>query len=88
MFEAGYKEIVDFGKEIGIYVSEDGTRRISTTIGKIHYNMTGGYHVVPSNPEPDRPTTTYFPAITEPISVSNKRLPEIGIPPSFGIPNL
>lgn len=45
--EAGYKEIVDFGEEIGIHVHESTLYRTPTSIGEIHYDKKGHYHVVP-----------------------------------------
>ena len=47
----GNKEVVDFGEEIGIWVSRDGTR-ISTTRGTIHYDAKGNAHIVPAKPVP------------------------------------
>jgi len=48
--QSGYQEFVEYDKVIGIYVSKDGQTRLPTTIGKIHYNAEGGYHVVPAHP--------------------------------------
>lgn len=48
---AGYQEIIEYDRQIGIYVSKDGSQRLPTSIGKIHYNKSGGYHVVPSHPD-------------------------------------
>lgn len=44
-----YKERVDFGRTIGIYVDLDGVGT-STTVGIIHYSKTGA-HIVPANPK-------------------------------------
>lgn len=52
--EAGYREVVDFGEEIGIHVSDakkTAIIRTRTTIGEIHYNKKGEYHVVPVHPD-------------------------------------
>lgn len=43
------KEIVIFGEEIGTWVSRDGSKRLPTTRGTIHYSSTGA-HIVPANP--------------------------------------
>ena len=48
--EAGYKEMVDFGETIGIHVMENTRECILTSLGEIHYNKVGGYHIVPINP--------------------------------------
>lgn len=44
------KEIVNFGEVIGTWVSNDGTKRLSTTWGTIHYSDIG-CHIVPANPK-------------------------------------
>lgn len=43
------KETVDFGIVIGTWVSPDGSRRLSTTRGTIHYGKHGA-HIVPAAP--------------------------------------
>ena len=48
--EAGYKETVDFGTEIGYAVDQDTGKRTLTTRGKIHYDKNGGAHIVPVAP--------------------------------------
>ncbi len=45
-----YRELVDFGKEIGIEVNRETKIRTPTTIGEIHYDKNGGYHIVPAHP--------------------------------------
>jgi Bacterial toxin 50 len=45
----GNKEVVDFGENIGDHVAKDGTRS-PTTRGTIHYDKSGGAHIVPSKP--------------------------------------
>ena len=37
----GYKETVDFGEYIGVWISEDGLTRLPTTRGTIHYGKEG-----------------------------------------------
>jgi hypothetical protein len=49
--EAGYKERVDFGKEIGIWKSRNGSMEIETTNGIITYDKKGEIHIVPSAPD-------------------------------------
>lgn len=49
--EAGYKEIIDFGEEIGIHVHKDTKMRTPTSIGEIHYDKVGNYHIVPIYPK-------------------------------------
>ncbi len=44
------RETVDFGKVIGTWVSQDGSERLPTTRGTIHYGKNGA-HIVPSKPE-------------------------------------
>lgn len=45
--EAGYKEIVDFGEEVGkVCISEDKKIWATTTWGQIHYSKSGA-HIVP-----------------------------------------
>jgi hypothetical protein len=46
---AGYKEIVDYKEHIGIWISEDKTRILPTTKGKIHYSKKDA-HIVPYYP--------------------------------------
>jgi len=52
--EIGYKEVVDFGEIIGIYIKEEGKGNIiikkSTQFGTIHYKKNGSLHVIPANP--------------------------------------
>jgi len=48
--EAGYKETVDFGTEIGYAVDMNSGKRTLTTRGKIHYDKNGGAHIVPIEP--------------------------------------
>lgn len=43
------KEVVDFCHNIGIWVSPDGSKRLPTTCGTIHYSKTG-CHIVPALP--------------------------------------
>lgn len=47
--QPGYRERVDFGQPIGIYVGQNG-ERMSTTVGIIHYRMDGTAHIVPARP--------------------------------------
>lgn len=47
--DPGFSERVDFGFEIGIWVSESGARRVPTTVGKIQYSKTGA-HIIPLRP--------------------------------------
>ena len=47
----GNKEVVDFGEPIGTHVAPDGTRT-PTTRGTIHYDQSGGAHIVPAKPNP------------------------------------
>lgn len=47
----GHKEVVDFKENIGYWVAEDGTRRV-TTRGTIHYDSKGFAHIVPLKPSP------------------------------------
>lgn len=46
------KETIDFGEVIGTWVSPDGSERLPTTRGTIHYGKKGA-HIVPSKPEGD-----------------------------------
>lgn len=46
------KETVDFGEIIGTWVSPDGSERLSTTRGTIHYGKRGA-HIVPAAPRGD-----------------------------------
>ena len=50
MFEAGYRERVDFEEEIGVYVFPTGIRE-PTSFGVIHYHGDGRYHVIPARPD-------------------------------------
>jgi len=53
IFEANFKERVDFGKTIGEYALESKgkpTQYIPTTKGIIHYDKNGSVHVIPSDP--------------------------------------
>jgi hypothetical protein len=47
--EAGFKERIDFGKTIGIWVGKDGTQ-MQTTVGILHYKADGSVHIVPAKP--------------------------------------
>ena len=47
----GSKEVVDFGEEIGIWVSKNGAR-MSTTRSTIHYDAKGNAHIGPAKPVP------------------------------------
>ncbi len=49
--QVGFKERVDFGFEIGVFVDKAGNRR-PTTIGIIHYAADGSIHIVPGRPTP------------------------------------
>ena len=44
------RERVDFGKNIGTWISPDGTQRLATSRGIIHYGKKGA-HIVPSRPK-------------------------------------
>jgi Domain of unknown function (DUF4157)/Bacterial toxin 50 len=46
----GFKERVDFGKVIGIYIDEDSAVRLPTTKGIITYDNKGGIHIIPARP--------------------------------------
>lgn len=46
----GTKETVDFKEPIGTWVSPDGSQRLTTTRGTIHYDSKGNAHIVPSHP--------------------------------------
>ena len=46
----GNKEVVDFGKNIGIYVDPISGTRMPTTRGTIHYDSKGTAHIVPAKP--------------------------------------
>lgn len=48
--ESGYREIVNFGEIIGEHITKDG-EKILTSVGEIHYNLQGGYHVSPVHPK-------------------------------------
>lgn len=43
------RERVDFGELVGTWVSPDGTQRLPTTRGIIHYGKRGA-HIVPARP--------------------------------------
>lgn len=43
------KEVVEFGENIGTWISADGKERLPTTRGTIHYSLDGA-HIVPANP--------------------------------------
>lgn len=43
------KEVIDFGRNIGTWVSFDGTERLPTTCGTVHYSKSG-CHIIPSRP--------------------------------------
>ena len=43
------KEVVDFGETIGTWVGQNG-ERAATTRGTIHYDASGGAHIVPARP--------------------------------------
>lgn len=45
----GSKEIVDFGEHIGTWINKEGTQRLDTTVGVIHYSKKGA-HIVPAYP--------------------------------------
>ena len=45
--EAGYKEIVEYDRIIGMSQSNPSGELTPTRFGKIHYKKDGGYHVVP-----------------------------------------
>lgn len=46
------RETVDFGEVIGTWVSPDGSQRLPTSRGTIHYGKHGA-HIVPSQPKGD-----------------------------------
>jgi tetratricopeptide (TPR) repeat protein len=48
--EAGYKELIDFDEIIGIHVDLNTKERFPTSIGEIHFDKNGGYHVAPVEP--------------------------------------
>jgi hypothetical protein len=47
---AGYKELVDFGEIIGEYRGPKSSAPLPTTRGIIHYDKSGGAHIVPAYP--------------------------------------
>jgi hypothetical protein len=47
--QAGFKERVDFGHQIGVYISQDGSAA-PTSVGIMHYRADGSVHVVPGRP--------------------------------------
>lgn len=44
-----YKELVDFGEYIGIWINKENTISLPTTKGVIHYSKRGA-HIIPTNP--------------------------------------
>lgn len=48
--EVGYKESYDFNEVIGIWKSEGGSISKPTTRGMLHYDTSGGAHIVPIKP--------------------------------------
>lgn len=48
--EAGFKERIDFGGDIGTYVTQDGVSS-PTSIGILHYRADGSVHIVPGRPQ-------------------------------------
>lgn len=48
--QANYRELVDFEVVIGEHVSHKTKLKTATTIGEIHYNAEGKFHVVPIHP--------------------------------------
>jgi hypothetical protein len=48
--QAGFKERIDFGDNIGTYVSRDGTSS-PTSIGILHYRADGSVHIIPGRPQ-------------------------------------
>jgi hypothetical protein len=48
--EAGFKERIDFGDDIGTYVTPDGVSS-PTSIGILHYRADGSVHIVPGRPQ-------------------------------------
>jgi hypothetical protein len=48
---SGYRETIDFGEHIGMWISDSGLIKRPTTRGTIHYGKKGA-HIVPSNPNP------------------------------------
>lgn len=46
----GNKERVDFGSVIGQYYDQNTGQYVDTTTGLIHYDKSGGAHIVPSIP--------------------------------------
>lgn len=47
---SGFKERIDYGEVIGIWVSADGKIRLPTAIGMLHYQADGAVHIVPARP--------------------------------------
>jgi len=47
------REVVDFGRVIGVWVDGSTGERRMTTRGTIHYSRRGA-HIVPSNPSPSK----------------------------------
>ncbi|MBU2075620.1 MAG: hypothetical protein KKE65_05365 [Actinobacteria bacterium] len=48
--QAGFRERIDFGDNIGTYVSRDGTSS-PTSIGILHYRADGSVHIIPGRPQ-------------------------------------
>lgn len=48
--EAGFKERIDFGDDIGRYVTQEGVSS-PTSIGILHYRADGSVHIVPGRPQ-------------------------------------
>lgn len=51
--DPGFKEKIDFGEVIGYWQNKEGTEKVKTTIGIIHYSKTGA-HIVPARPKPGK----------------------------------
>lgn len=47
--EPGFKERVDYRKDIGVYVGQDGAQR-PTTVGILVYAKDGSIHIIPARP--------------------------------------
>lgn len=48
--EAGFRERIDFGEQIGFFVDNDAGVRLPTARGILHYKTDGRVHIVPSRP--------------------------------------
>ncbi|WP_410793398.1 DUF6531 domain-containing protein [Kribbella sp. C-35] len=48
--QPGFKERIDFGYRIGIYMTRDGVAS-PTTVGILHYRADGSVHIVPGRPK-------------------------------------